>query len=131
MASKNMQVLFASRPQGWVREDNFRVVETEIPRLEADQVLVKNIYLSLDPYMRGRMNEARGYARGAELGQVMVGETVGQVVESRHPQFKPGDSVAAYLGWQQYGVANGAEARNVDPKLVPLSAYLALPACRA
>src|SRR5690242_17847104 len=101
--SKNMQVTLASRPTGWVKESDFRMVEGEIPTLGEGQVLVKNLYLSLDPYMRGRMNDMRSYAPSVEIGQVMVGATAGEVVESSNPKFKRGDAVIGYFGWQQYG----------------------------
>lgn len=123
---KNMQVLLAHRPEGEVQESDFKIVETPIPQLQDGQVLVKNIYLSLDPYMRGRMSAARSYASPVEIGQVMVGATVGEVVESKNAEFKPGDTVTGTLGWQQYGVANGDRLRKVDPKLVPISAYLGI-----
>jgi NADPH-dependent curcumin reductase len=124
MSNKNVQVTLASRPTGWVQESNFKIVETEIPKPGASQVLVKNLYLSLDPYMRGRMNAGPSYAASVEIGQVMVGRTVGEVVESNDPALKPGDSVAGYLGWQLYASANAKELQKVDPKLVPLTAYL-------
>src|SRR5436305_7399811 len=120
----NKQVLLASRPSGWVTESNFRIVETPLPTLSDGQVLLKNIYLSLDPYMRGRMNETRSYAKSVELGQVMTGETIAEVLESKNQQFKAGDTVAAYVGWQQYAVSDGTGLRPVDPKIVPASAYL-------
>src|SRR5258708_30600905 len=122
--SNNKQVLLASRPSGWVKESDFRVVETPLPEPKDGQVLLKNIYLSLDPYMRGRMNETRSYAKSVELGRVMTGETIAEVVESKNPKFKAGDTVAAYVGWQQYAVSDGTGLRPVDPKLVPVSAYL-------
>jgi len=124
MSDKNIQVTLANRPTGWVQESDFKIVEADIPKPGPDQVLVKNLYLSLDPYMRGRMNAGPSYAANVAIGQVMVGGTAAEVVESNHPNFKPGDFVVGYLGWQHYGVANGAELRKVDPKLVPLSAYL-------
>src|SRR3712207_1796184 len=100
MSGKNMQVLLASRPVGWVKESDFKIVETDIPQPGEGQVLVKNLYLSLDPYMRGRMNDTRSYAAKAELDQVMVGGTVGEIIESRHPKFQVGDKVVGNLGWQ-------------------------------
>jgi NADPH-dependent curcumin reductase len=124
MSQKNMQVTLASRPVGWVKESDLKIVESEIPTPGPGQVLVKNLFLSLDPYMRGRMNEGPSYAENVKIGQVMVGATVGEVLESKNPAFKPGDSVLGYYGWQQYGVSGGAELRKVDPKLAPLSAYL-------
>jgi NADPH-dependent curcumin reductase CurA len=120
----NRQVLLASRPSGWVKESDFRVVETPLPTRGDGQVLLKNIYLSLDPYMRGRMNETHSYASSVELGQVMTGETIAEVLESKNPKFKVGDTVAAYVGWQQYAVSDGTGLRPVDPKIVPVSTYL-------
>jgi NADPH-dependent curcumin reductase CurA len=124
MSSKNVQVTLASRPVGWVKESDLRIVESDIPKPAAGQVLVRNLYLSLDPYMRGRMNDGPSYAENVKIGQVIVGGTVGEVVESNNPAFKPGDTVLGYYGWQQYGVSGGAELRKVDPKLAPVSAYL-------
>jgi len=124
MSSKNIQVTLASRPAGWAKETDFKIVETDIPKAGAGQVLVKNLYLSLDPYMRGRMNDMQSYAPNVQIGQVMVGGTAGEIVESNNPKFKAGDSVTGYFGWQQYGLSDGAGLQKVDPKLVPLSAYL-------
>ena len=124
MSNKNIQVTLASRPVGWAKETDFKIVETDIPKPGAGQVLVRNLYLSLDPYMRGRMNDVQSYAPNVKIGQVMVGGTAGEVVESNNPKFKAGDSVVGYFGWQQYGVSDGAGLQKVDPKLVPLSAYL-------
>jgi len=120
----NMQVLLASRPTGWVTEENFRIVSTSVAKPAEGQILVRNHYLSLDPYMRGRMNDTKSYAAKAELDQVMVGGTVGEVVESRHPKFKAGDIVAGYYGWQQYGCSDGTGVNKVDVSRVPMSAYL-------
>ncbi len=124
MAGKNLQVLLASRPTGWVKESDFRIVESEIPKPGEGQVLVKTLYLSLDPYMRGRMNDQRSYAAKVELGQVMEGEVVGEVVESGNAKFRPGDTVAGRVGWQRYALSDGSNLRKVDPALVPVSAYL-------
>jgi NADPH-dependent curcumin reductase CurA len=124
MASKNMQVLLASRPVDWVKESDFRLVESEMPQPGSGEVLVKNLYLSLDPYMRGRMDDAKSYAANVPIGGVMVGGTVGEVIESRSPALKAGDTVVGSLGWQQYGIAKPESLKKVDPKLVPLSAYL-------
>jgi NADPH-dependent curcumin reductase CurA len=124
MADSNMQVVLASRPTGWVKESDFRIVETPIPAPGDGQVLIRNLYLSLDPYMRGRMNDARSYAPKVELGEVMTGETVGEVIQSKHPTFKVGDKVAGRVGWQQYALSDGTGLRKVDPDLAPLSTYL-------
>jgi hypothetical protein len=124
MTTKNKQVLLAARPQGAPKESDFRIVESELRDPEDGEFLVKNRFLSLDPYMRGRMSEAKSYAANVELGAVMIGSTVGEVVQSRHPKFAVGDVVVAGLGWQQYGLSKGEGAMKVDPKLVPISAYL-------
>ena len=124
MSNKNVQVTLANRPTGWVQQSDFKIVETDIPKPGAGQVLVKNLWLSLDPYMRGRMNAGPSYAANVGIGDVMVAGTAGEVVESNNPAFKPGDAVVGYFGWQQYGVSSGAELQKVDAKAVPLSAYL-------
>ena len=124
MTEKNMQVLLAARPQGWVQESDFRIVESTVPDIGEGQVLVRNHYLSLDPYMRGRMNDAKSYAASVNLGDVMVGGTVGEVVQTKNPKFKAGDKVVGYLGWQLYGVSDGAMLQKVDDRHIPLSAYL-------
>lgn len=120
----NRRIVLASRPQGVASTSNFRLEEVPLPALQPGQILVRNHWLSLDPYMRGRMNEGRSYAVAQALDDVMVGGTAGEVVESRNPGFSPGDKVVAYLGWQEYGVADGAGVFKVDTKHVPLSAYL-------
>ena len=120
----NLQVQLASRPTGWVEESNFRFVESPVPKPGPGQLLVKNLWLSLDPYMRGRMSDAKSYATPVQIGEVMVGGAVGEVVESNHPKFKPGDYVVGPLGWQLYAVSNGEGLAKVDPKLLPLSYYL-------
>jgi len=124
MAAMNKEVLLASRPQGWVTEENFRIVETPIGKPDPGEVLVKNEWLSLDPYMRGRMNDVKSYVPPVQLGEVMVGQTVGEVVESRDPEFTAGDKVLTQLGWQLYGVARGADIRKIDAERVPASYYL-------
>ena len=120
----NKQVLLARRPQGLVTEADFEIVETPIPQPGQGDLLIKNSYLSLDPYMRGRMNDRKSYAAKTELGEVMTGGTVGEVVESQHPEFQPGDTVVAQLGWQEYGLSDGRGLRKVDPQIVSVSAYL-------
>jgi hypothetical protein len=123
----NQQILLASRPAGEPTVDNFRLVEVPLPALAEGQVLVRHHYLSLDPYMRGRMNEGRGYAAPQPLDAVMIGGTVGEVVESRHAGFAAGDKVVGMGGWQQYSVVDAGQPgllRKVDTTHVPLSAYL-------
>jgi NADPH-dependent curcumin reductase CurA len=120
----NKQVLLASRPQGSVTGENFRIVETPIGKPKAGEVLVKNEWLSLDPYMRGRMNDVKSYIAPVQIGEVMVGQTVGEVIESQDPKFAAGDKVLTQLGWQLYGVAKGSEVRKIDAQRVPASYYL-------
>ena len=124
MTEKNQQVLLARRPVGAVEEGNFRLVETEVPQPAEGQFLVRNLYLSLDPYMRGRMSEAKSYAKPVEVGQVMVGGAVGEVVASRHPKFKPGEKVEGPFGWQLYALSDGKGVRKIEERGIPLSAYL-------
>src|SRR5436853_3490828 len=121
---ENRRVVLASRPQGAVSEDNFRIESAPLPRCGDGEVLVRNLWLSLDPYMRGRMSDARSYVKGVDIGEVMVGQTVGEVVESRHPGLKAGDPVLTQLGWQLYGCTQ--EATKVDTARAPASQYLGL-----
>src|SRR5688500_12482453 len=121
---QNKRVLLASRPAGWVSEDNFKIESAPVPTPAEGEVLVKNLWLSLDPYMRGRMSDAKSYVKGVELGEVMVGQTVGEVVASRHPTLKAGDKVLAQLGWQLLGTTK--DATKVDEKQAPLSYYLGI-----
>ena len=122
----NKQILLASRPRGTVTEENFRIVEVPIAKPGAGEVLVRNEWLSLDPYMRGRMSDIKSYAPSVQLGEVMVGQTVGEVIESRDPHFKPGDWVLTQLGWQLYGMAKGRELTLIDAARAPASSYLGI-----
>jgi NADPH-dependent curcumin reductase CurA len=124
MTIKNKQVLLAARPNGAPQEADFRLAEIELRDPEEGEVLVKNLYLSLDPYMRGRMNEGKSYAPRVELGDVMVGGTVGEIVASRHRKLAVGDVIVGALGWQEYALSRGEGVMKVDPEKVPLSAYL-------
>jgi NADPH-dependent curcumin reductase len=124
---QNKQIILDNRPQGEASASNFKLVVGETPALQEGQVLVRHHFLSLDPYMRGRMNDAKSYAAPQPLGQVMQGGTVGEVVESRSPKYQPGDKVVGYGGWQEYSVVNAAQAgtlNKVDTAQVPLSHYL-------
>lgn len=124
---RNQQILLDNRPEGEAAVSNFKLVETETPALQEGQVLVRHHYLSLDPYMRGRMNDGKSYAAPQPLGEVMLGGTVGEVVESRHAKFQPGDKVVGMGGWQLYSVVDGnapGMLRKVDTTHVPLSYYL-------
>jgi NADPH-dependent curcumin reductase len=124
MTQINRQFLLASRPQGAATPDNFRLVEAALEPLVEGQFRVRNHYLSLDPYMRGRMNESKSYAAPQPLNEVMIGGTVGEVVESKHPKFAVGDKVVAAFGWQEFGTSDGTGVHKVDDTHVPLSAYL-------
>ena len=123
----NHQIHLVSRPKGAATLDNFSLVRQETPTLADGQVLVRHHYLSLDPYMRGRMNEGKSYAQPQPLNQVMLGGTVGEVIESRHAEYHAGDKVVGMGGWQEYGVVDAhapGVLRKVDAGRVPLSAYL-------
>ena len=127
MNRSNRQIVLASRPQGEPSVDNFRLQDAELPALAEGQVLVRHHFLSLDPYMRGRMNDSKSYAAPQPLDAVMIGGTVGEVVESRHPKFAVGDTVAGMGGWQEYAVVDAGQPgvlRKVDASKVPMSAYL-------
>jgi NADPH-dependent curcumin reductase CurA len=119
---ENKRVVLASRPKGWVTEENFRLETAPLPKPAEGEVLVKNLWLSLDPYMRGRMDDVKSYVKGVDIGEVMVGQTVGEVIESRNEKFKRGDKVLTQLGWQLYGSAK--EASKVQEGPAPLSYYL-------
>jgi NADPH-dependent curcumin reductase CurA len=120
----NKQFVLDSRPTGNVEPRNFRLVETPTPKPGPGQVLVRHHYLSLDPYMRGRLNDAKSYAKPQELGAVMGGGTVGEVVASNHPRFKPGDKVVGMGGWQNYALSDGSDLHVVDVSRIPIQAYL-------
>ncbi len=120
-AAVNRQVVLVSRPRGEPTESNFALVEVPLPEPGPGQFLARTIYLSLDPYMRGRMNAGESYAKPAELGRPMVGGTVGQVVQSNHPGFAAGEFVLGYWGWQEYGLSKGGGVRKLDPAQGPLS----------
>ncbi len=124
---KNQQILLDNRPEGAASASNFKLVTSDTPDLQDDQVLVRHHFLSLDPYMRGRMNAAKGYADPQPLGQVMIGGTAGEVIESRSPKFPVGAKVVGMGGWQQYSVVEAGQTgalRKVDTTDVPLSHYL-------
>jgi hypothetical protein len=118
----NKRIVLAGRPAGWVTEDNFRLETAPLPRPAEGEVLVKNLWLSLDPYMRGRMSDAKSYVKGVDIGEVMVGQTVGEVLESKNEKFKQGDKVLTQLGWQLYGTSK--EVTKVPEGKAPLSYYL-------
>jgi len=120
----NRQILLAARPKGWVTEENFKLVEQPVLAPGAGQFGVRNLWLSLDPYMRGRMDDAKSYAPQVEVGGLMVGATVGEVIASQHPGFNVGEFVSGAFGWQEYALSDGTGVRKVDPSRAPLSYYL-------
>ena len=124
MTIRNRQWVLASRPDGRVAESNFALNEIDVPPLQDGQVLVKVEYLSLDPYMRGRMEDAKSYAAPQPLHAVMIGGTVGEVVDSTHSKYRPGDGVVGIGGWQEYFVSDGTGLRKIDTHRIPASLYL-------
>ena len=125
MTATNRQIILSSRPQGWVSEDNFALRDAALPEPEDGDVLVRNIYMSLDPYMRGRMNDGKSYAAPFALDDVLQARVIGQVAASRHPDYREGDTVFGMLGWEDFTLAKGAESlRQVDRALAPLPHYL-------
>jgi len=122
-ANANRQVILAARPIGLPKAADFRIETTAVPEPGAGQVLVRNLWMSVDPYMRGRMSDRKSYAPSFQVGQPMEGRAVGQVVKSNHPQVKAGAAVSSMLGWREYFVAPGESVNVLDPSL-PLSAYL-------
>jgi NADPH-dependent curcumin reductase CurA len=121
----NRAFVFAVRPQGMPDESTFRLVESPIPELKEGELLLRALYLSVDPYMRGRLSQARSYAPPVEIGQVMVGGVVARVVESKNAGYAAGEIVVAYLGWQEYAVSDGKGLRKVDPA-IPVTAALGI-----
>ena len=124
IATRNRQWVLASRPAGRADESNFKLVDAAVPSIDQGQALIKVQFLSLDPYMRGRMDDVKSYAPSQKLDEVMVGGTVGEVVESKSDQFHRGDMVVGMGGWQEYFVTDGAGVRIVDARRVSPSAYL-------
>jgi NADPH-dependent curcumin reductase CurA len=129
----NRRVLLRNRPIGEPKPSDFQIVDADVPKPADGEILVRTIWLSLDPYMRGRMNDVKSYAPSVELGQPMVGGTVGEVVESRDLAFTPGEVVLTYGGWQTYHLAKSAGARvgpfgpiKLDPKAAPISTALGI-----
>ncbi len=124
MATMNRQIVLAARPEGLPKPSDFRLVETPVPGLTEGRFLVKTHYLSVDPYMRGRISEAKSYAEPVQIGQVMVGGTVGTVAESRHPGYQAGNAVVGYWGWQECAISDGQGIERFDTSPVPMSTAL-------
>ena len=124
MSNFNRQFVLRSRPVGLPRVSDFALIETPLPELTGGEVLVQALYLSVDPYMRGRISGMKSYAAPVEIGQVMVGGCVARVVESKNPDFASGDIVDIYMGWQEYAISNGRGLRKLDPSIAPASTAL-------
>jgi NADPH-dependent curcumin reductase CurA len=124
MAAENRQVLLRRRPAGVPSPDDFTIVDGPLPQLGAGQVLLRGIYLSLDPYMRGRISGARSYAKPVDIGAVIEGRVVGEVVRSEHADFRPGEFAYGGYGWQLYSAVPGAELVKLDPAEAPISTAL-------
>jgi NADPH:quinone reductase len=120
----NRQFTLAARPVGMPKESDFQLVEVPLPPLSEAQILLRTLFLSVDPYMRSRMNGIKTYADPVNIGQVMVGGTVGQVVESKNPKFQVGEICEAYGGWQEYSVSGGDKLLKLDPQSAPISTAL-------
>ncbi|MFI7347896.1 NADP-dependent oxidoreductase [Streptomyces sp. NPDC049936] len=124
LPAANREWHLVTRPVGWPKPEDFALVETEVPTPGEGQVLVRNLYVSVDPYMRGRMSAAKSYAAPYELGKAMQGGAVGEVVASNAEGFAVGDYVLHFLGWREYAAVNAKSAVKVDPDAAPLSTYL-------
>jgi NADPH-dependent curcumin reductase CurA len=124
--STNRQVRLASRPSGWVTEENFTLTEEALPEAGDGQVLVRNIFMSVDPYMRGRMNDTKSYVPPFQVGEVLQAGVVGQVTASNNADFAEGDYVVGMLGWENYSLSDGAQLRKIEAGTVPLSYHLGI-----
>src|SRR5262245_66531464 len=121
MAETVRRVVLASRPVGEPKPENFRFEDVPLPKPAPGEVLLRTLWLSLDPYMRGRMSDAPSYTAPVAIGQVMVGGTVSRVAASNNPDFALGDLVMGYSGWQTHAVSDGKGLRKLDPRLAPPS----------
>lgn len=122
----NRQILLASRPVGRPAPENFLLRQSDVPVPGGGQVLLRNLYLSLDPYMRGRISDAPSYAEPVKLGEVMVGATVARVETSRHPDYLPGDLVRGFNGWQDYALSDGTGLSKLDAAMTQPSLALGI-----
>ena len=122
----NKQIRLASRPSGWVTEDNFTLTEEATPEPGVGQLLVRNIFMSVDPYMRGRMNDVKSYVPPFQIGEVLNAGIVGQVIASNNPDYVEGDYVVGMLGWENYSLSDGAQLRKIEAGAAPLSWHLGI-----
>jgi len=122
----NRQIRLASRPSGWVQPDNFELTEEAAANPGDGEILVRNIYMSVDPYMRGRMNDTKSYVPPFQIGKVLQAGVVGQVMASRHEGFAEGDYVSGMLGWENYSISDGQGLHKLANTEVPLSWYLGI-----
>jgi leukotriene B4 12-hydroxydehydrogenase/15-oxo-prostaglandin 13-reductase len=122
----NRKIYFVSRPEGMPNDENFKLREVTVPELKDGQVLVQTLYLSVDPYMRGRMRDVKSYVPPFELSEVLTGGVVGKVVESKHPDFSNEDIVLGHLGWQDYTIAKGKYLVKINPDAAPISTALGI-----
>ncbi len=120
----NRKIVLAARPVGYPKESDFKLIEESVRSLDQGELLIRIIYLSLDPYMRGMMNENKSYIAPLRIDDLMVGGTVGKVLQSNNPGFVKGDIVEGMLGWQEYAVSDGNGLRKIDPKIAPISTAL-------
>ena len=124
MSTSNRQILLARRPKGFPQDSDFELVETPLGEPAEGEFLAQSLFLSVDPYMRGRMNDAASYAEPVGIGEVMVGQVVARVVKSNHPKFSEGSIVAGMFGWQQYTISDGSGVRRINPEHAPVSTAL-------
>jgi NADPH-dependent curcumin reductase CurA len=122
--TKGLDIRLAKRPNGWPTEENFEIVQAEVPRPAPGQVLVRNLLMSVDPYMRGRMDDVKSYAPPFQVGEPLEGGAVGEVIESTVDDIQPGDTLLHGLGWREYAVLDAHHVVKVDPAVAPLGAYL-------
>src|SRR5215471_11510098 len=120
MPQTNRQITLAARPSGMPKPSDFKLVESAIPEPKTGEFLVRMLYVSVDPYMRGRMNDGKSYAPPVQIGEVMTSGSVGKVIRSQNQQFEVGDFVEGSFGWQEYAISNGHGVRKLDAKLTPL-----------
>jgi NADPH-dependent curcumin reductase CurA len=126
MPQTNKQITLAARPKGMPKESDFKLIQSPVPEAGPGQILVRMLYISVDPYMRGRMNDVKSYAPAVQIGEVMGAGAVGEVVASNNARFQVGDTVEGFFGWQQYAASDGEGVRKVDPSLAPVFTALSV-----